>query len=217
VSITVARRIEIERAIVKRLVSDALFFHGYSVSHNDGNVLTVERAREVALIMEQLHSSGEESLTFHDPDGHHVGAVRLLYGNGGYDVIADHSVNDQMTALVAGAEELAISLKAEALVMSASCTPTSGDEDTSECATLREARKRLRTCRELWPDNEPGWCEQCRKAQKWDALKAVKMTGSARNRKKKINIREAADREWLIDNGHKWVTVISWARKKAVS
>jgi hypothetical protein len=36
----------------------------------------------------------------------------------------------------------------------------------SECATLRGARKRLRTCGELWPDNEPAWCEQCRMAQK---------------------------------------------------
>jgi hypothetical protein len=47
-------------------------------------------------------------------------------------------------------------------------TPKSGPEDvdSSECAMVREARKRLRTCRELWPDNEPAWCEQCRDAQK---------------------------------------------------
>ena len=35
-SFRVARHIEIERAIVERLVSDALFFHGYTVSHSDG-------------------------------------------------------------------------------------------------------------------------------------------------------------------------------------
>jgi hypothetical protein len=47
-------------------------------------------------------------------------------------------------------------------------TPKGWHEDAtrSECATLREARKRLRTCRELWPENEPAWCPQCRKAQK---------------------------------------------------
>jgi hypothetical protein len=69
-SITVARRIEIERAIVERLVSDALFFHGYTVSHSDGEALIVERSRDIGPIMAQLHSYDEESLTFHDADGH---------------------------------------------------------------------------------------------------------------------------------------------------
>jgi hypothetical protein len=46
--------------------------------------------------------------------------------------------------------------------------PEGGHKDPphSECATLGEARKYLRTCHELWPDNEPAWCEQCRDAQK---------------------------------------------------
>jgi hypothetical protein len=45
---------------------------------------------------------------------------------------------------------------------------TGAQEDVPhcECATLREACKRLRTCRELWPDDEPAWCEHCREAQK---------------------------------------------------
>jgi hypothetical protein len=40
-SFRVARRIEIERAIVERPVSDALFFHGYTVSHSDGEVSVI--------------------------------------------------------------------------------------------------------------------------------------------------------------------------------
>jgi hypothetical protein len=114
-SIRVARRVEIERAIVERLVSDALFFHGYSVSHSDGEALAVERSRDIRPIMAQLHSDDEESLTFHDADGHRVGAVSLVYGNGGYGVLADHTANDQMTALVAGAKRLAGSPEAEAM------------------------------------------------------------------------------------------------------
>jgi hypothetical protein len=112
--IRVARRIEIERAIVERLVSDALFFHGYTVSHSDGEALIVERSRDIGPIMAQLHCHPEESLTFHDADGHRVGAVSVVYGNDGYGVLADHTVNDQMAALVAGAGRLAESLKAEA-------------------------------------------------------------------------------------------------------
>jgi hypothetical protein len=170
-TITIARRIETERAIVERLVSDALFFHGYSVSHSDGEVLTVARSRDIGPIMKQLHACDEESLIFHDADGKRVGVVSLAYRNSGYDVLADHTVNDQMTALVAGAQRLAGSLEAEAMSMSAH-TPKGEHEDVppSECATLREARKRLRTCRELWPDNEPTWCEQCREAQKRSAV-----------------------------------------------
>jgi hypothetical protein len=111
-SITVARIVEIERAIVERLVSDALFFHGYSVSHSDGEVLTVARSRDIGPIMAQLHSRDEEGLIFHDPDGRRVGVVSLMYGNSGYDVIAYCTVNDQMTALVAGAERMATSFNA---------------------------------------------------------------------------------------------------------
>jgi hypothetical protein len=77
-------------------------------------------------------------------------------------VLADHTVNDAMTAPVVGAWRPADSLEAEAAY-----TPKGvGDLPRSECATLRGAHKRLRTCGELWPDNEPAWCEQCRAAQK---------------------------------------------------
>jgi hypothetical protein len=82
-SFRVARRIEIERAIVERLVSDALFFHGYAVSHGDGEALIVERSRDIGPVMAQLHSHDEESLTFHNADGHRAGAVSLVYGNDG--------------------------------------------------------------------------------------------------------------------------------------
>jgi hypothetical protein len=118
-SIRVAGRIEIERAIIERLVSDALFFHGYTVSYSDGEALIVERSRDIGPIMAQLHSHDEESLTFHDSAGHRVGAVSLVYGNDGYGALAGPTVNDQMVALVAGARRLAESLEAEAAVMSA--------------------------------------------------------------------------------------------------
>jgi hypothetical protein len=47
-TITIARRIETERAIIERLVSDELFFHGYSLSHGDREALTVARSRKIA-------------------------------------------------------------------------------------------------------------------------------------------------------------------------
>jgi hypothetical protein len=113
--ITITRRIETERAIVERLVSDALFFCGYSVSHRSGSALTVARSRDIAPIMKQLHACDKESLSFHDADDKCVGSVWLEYGNSGYRVLADHTVNDQMTDLVAGAQRLADVLEAEAM------------------------------------------------------------------------------------------------------
>jgi hypothetical protein len=118
-TITIAWRIETERAIVERLVSDALFFHGYCVSHREGEALTVTRSRDIGPIMKQIHTCHEESLIFHAVDDKRVGVVPLAHGNGSYDVLADHTVNDQMTALVAGAQRLAGVLEAEATSMSA--------------------------------------------------------------------------------------------------
>jgi hypothetical protein len=119
-SITVAKRVGIERAIIERLVSDALFFQGYSVSHSDGEAITVSRSRDIAPIMAQLQAYDEEGLIFHDAQGLRVGVVSLVYGNSGYDVIANHTVNERMSALVAGAERLADTLEADAPVMTRS-------------------------------------------------------------------------------------------------
>jgi hypothetical protein len=114
-TITIAQRIETERAIIERLVSDALFFHGYSVSLSDRGALTVARSRDIGPIMNQLHACDEESLIFHDADGKRVGVVSLAYGNRGFDVLTNHTFSDQMTALIAGAQRLAGVLEAEAM------------------------------------------------------------------------------------------------------
>jgi hypothetical protein len=70
---------------------------------------------------------------------------------------ADNTVDYKRTALVAWAQRLAGSLEAEADYTAAGTWAAS----RSECATVHRARKRLRTCDELWPDNKPAWCEQC--------------------------------------------------------
>ena len=114
-AITIAWRIETELAIVERLVSDALFFHGYSVGHCDREASTVTRFRDIGPIMKQLRACDKESLIFYDAHGERVGVVSLVYGKNGYDVLADHTVNEQMTALVAGAQRLAGSFEAEAM------------------------------------------------------------------------------------------------------
>jgi hypothetical protein len=46
--------------------------------------------------------------------------------------------------------------------------PTGRHEDVPCCeyAMLLEARKRSRTCREGWPDEETTWCEPCGETRK---------------------------------------------------
>jgi hypothetical protein len=43
---TIARRVVIERAVVERLVSGALFFHGYSVRHSEASASRGQRFAE---------------------------------------------------------------------------------------------------------------------------------------------------------------------------
>jgi hypothetical protein len=70
-TITIARRIETGRGIVERHVSDAFFFHGYSVSHNDG--LTVACCRDIGPIVKRFHACDEESFILYEAGGKRVG------------------------------------------------------------------------------------------------------------------------------------------------
>jgi hypothetical protein len=77
-------------------------------------------------------------------------------------MLGDNTINDERTALVAWAQRLADAIEAEADYAAMRTWAAS----RPECATLHQARKRLRACDELWPDNKSAWCEQCRGAQK---------------------------------------------------
>jgi hypothetical protein len=102
---TVEKRQEIERRIVRRLVQDALDA-GYRLSVNNGGdedeIAPTDNKQE---ILEALFATDSEHLQYHDASGRQVGAVYLVYGNDGYDVICDYSVN--LESLLEGANEVA--------------------------------------------------------------------------------------------------------------
>ena len=105
----------IERAIVKTIIQDALDL-GYVVMHHNGEEATItvhpsdDREKAVSDIMDEIRQCDEERLIFSDPEdwpGKNVGFVFLVYGNDGYDVICDHTDNEKMDQILAGANELA--------------------------------------------------------------------------------------------------------------
>lgn len=89
------QRTEVERRIVKAAV-DGLLAAGYAISVYDGGDWPVERSRDADIIMAGLFACDEEWLQVYTSTSHDtepsVGSVWLIYGNDGYDVIADNSL-----------------------------------------------------------------------------------------------------------------------------
>jgi len=88
---SVQKRIAVERAIVRALVKESIA-QGYTVSLHDGNDdgwLAVEQSTNVAEIMRSIMTVDVETLYFYR-DGARESWVQLIYGNDGWDVIADY-------------------------------------------------------------------------------------------------------------------------------
>lgn len=108
----VNQRQQFERLIVRAAV-DGLLAAGYSVSVCDGDAWPVERSVEAGAVMAGLFACDTEWLRVYKADGpDFIGSVLLIYGNDGYDVIADHSVS--LTDALGAADNLA-DLLAEAI------------------------------------------------------------------------------------------------------
>lgn len=90
----IQQRQAIERQVVRAAV-DGLIDAGYVVSVFDGEEYPVKRSRDAEAIMKELFACDEEWLIAGriDEEGkhHRVGSVYLVYGNDGWDVIADNA------------------------------------------------------------------------------------------------------------------------------
>lgn len=102
----------IEYEIVFTIIQNALDL-GYTVSHNNGEEITCiaapddNRAINFKRMMQEIRQCDEEYLTFKDAKNMRVGMVYLVYGNDGWDVINDHTANDEMTRILSRANALA--------------------------------------------------------------------------------------------------------------
>lgn len=100
-----------ERAIVERIVDDALA-RGYRVSvFNGGEEAELTRSGDRPAILGAMFATCEESLRFYgqatETTQVGLGFVLLVYGNEGWDVISDHTDTPTMRRLLAGANALA--------------------------------------------------------------------------------------------------------------
>lgn len=96
---SVKRRILLERAVIRHAVQTILAAKSefdaqplYSISVYDGQDTTVTKSRDEAEIMGAIMTTDDDVLRVYGRDGK-VGYIRLIYGNDGWDVMADCSVS----------------------------------------------------------------------------------------------------------------------------
>lgn len=87
----IQERIKVERRIVKLTVS-TLLTAGYSLSvHNGGDEFEIKNSTDETAILEKMMETDEERLYANKP-GKKTQWVYFIYGESGWDVIADHTV-----------------------------------------------------------------------------------------------------------------------------
>ncbi len=85
----------IDRAVVRSLIHE-LLKDGFSLGVHDGEEFVIRHSRDGQAVMEKMFSVDEETLTvYREVEGKpkRFGSVFLVYGESGWDVICDHSVN----------------------------------------------------------------------------------------------------------------------------
>lgn len=110
----IRRRILVERAIVRRAVRDILAADegAYCISITTCESVELSRSRDLDKIMSNIGQCDEETIIVRHfnqdgTPGGQLGSIYLVYGNGGWDVIADHTDSPLMHELLQEANRLA--------------------------------------------------------------------------------------------------------------
>lgn len=85
-------RQNIEKQIVQAAV-EGLVAAGYQVAVFNGEEVAQAPTSDIQSVMQTLFACDEEWLFVYDSSEKRVGTVVLVYGNDGWDVIADNSIN----------------------------------------------------------------------------------------------------------------------------
>jgi hypothetical protein len=88
-----ARRMEMERRMASALVK-AILARGLSVTVDNGEEIAIHRSKSYRAVMDALWQCDEEWVLAHGDTGPSKGTFYLVYGNDGYDLVADHTAND---------------------------------------------------------------------------------------------------------------------------
>ena len=84
-------RIFIEQVIAQFVIDEAMKA-GYMVSVYDGDEFVVKKSNNKLEIFEAMMSTDSDFLHLYHNDKH-LGWIQFVYGNNGYDVIADNTTN----------------------------------------------------------------------------------------------------------------------------
>lgn len=93
-----AKRMEMERRMASALVR-ACLARGYRISVHNGEELAIRGSKVYRAVMDALWQTDEETVHIYGPDGKRAGSFFLVYGNDGYDLIADHTDNEACRAI----------------------------------------------------------------------------------------------------------------------
>lgn len=94
-----ARRIRTEGKIARKIVATFLE-RGYTLSVNDSEEWTVLRSTNKEEIVGALFTTDSDKILARKPDGESIGAVFLVYGNDGYDVVCDYTARPEMEEIM---------------------------------------------------------------------------------------------------------------------
>lgn len=86
----VEQRQNIEKKIITCIVQEAIK-KGFLLTIYDGDAHPIKGSNDEAAIMKELFACDEEWIILHDQDKQWVGSMLFIYGNDGYDVVADYS------------------------------------------------------------------------------------------------------------------------------
>jgi hypothetical protein len=104
------QRQEFEKKIARKVIDDALAA-GYTLDVHDSEEWALRNSFDADAIMAAMFSTDADSLHFRK-GGELIGWVWFIYGNSGWDVISDYTVN--LEDLLKGAHALAEELEPKA-------------------------------------------------------------------------------------------------------
>ncbi len=100
---------EIVRSILTGIVSE-----GYVFSIFDGGEWVVRRSSDIETGLKAMFSTDGDEISVRTPAGERVGTINLIYGNAPWEVVQDHTDNDEIKACLAGATAMSDRMEAAA-------------------------------------------------------------------------------------------------------
>lgn len=105
-TLTAERRGEIEREIVTKIIDKALSLNVMISVNNGGDEDEITKSQVKDDILKAMFATDAELILLHSQGGIALGEIYFIYGNDGYDVVANYSANELTEMIVEAAQDL---------------------------------------------------------------------------------------------------------------